>query len=256
MKDNNESESYRKITEPNYGSAGMIIMALIFVLEIELAGIAVGIFLNLYWNLFTLPFWSIFPSNSALYLRLALLPIILIIAMLLFIFVAAIIARILLKLMKKPEIGIFPADYNSKESKVYKRWSKRGSTRRIAFWMCYLIPVWEAQVVLLQLFGQCKIGKEVVISEKAHVDPELVELDDYAFIGLGASVLSHSIDGDTIEIAPVKIGKRVIVGAHAVINAGAEIGNDAIIASGAVVLKHQKIPPGTTWGGNPAKQLK
>ncbi|MCP4762369.1 MAG: hypothetical protein GY870_11360 [archaeon] len=256
MKDNIDMNSYRKITEPNYGSAGIAVMALIFVLEIEMGGITVGLFLNLYWLFFTLDFWSFLSSIWINSLRLALLPIILIIAMLLFIFVTAIIARILLKLMKKPEVGIFPADYKSKESKVYKRWSKRGSTRRIAIWMCYLIPVWEAQVVLLQLFGQCKIGKEVVISEKAHVDPELVELDDYAFIGLGASILTHSIDGDTIEFAPVKIGKRVIVGAHAVINAGAEIGDDAIIASGTIVLKHQKIPAGTTWGGNPAKQLK
>jgi hypothetical protein len=53
---------------------------------------------------------------------------------------------------------------------------------------------------------------------------------------------------------PVKIGNNVWVGAHATILQGVTIGDNAIIAAGAVVAKD--VPANVIVGGVPAKIIK
>jgi maltose O-acetyltransferase len=50
--------------------------------------------------------------------------------------------------------------------------------------------------------------------------------------------------------APIEIGDRVLIGANAVVLAGARIGDDAVIGAGAVVTGD--VPPGTLAVGVPA----
>ena len=52
------------------------------------------------------------------------------------------------------------------------------------------------------------------------------------------------------RIAPVRIGARVYIGAAALILPGTVIGDDAVIAAGAVVKG--EVPPGAVVAGNPA----
>jgi maltose O-acetyltransferase len=52
---------------------------------------------------------------------------------------------------------------------------------------------------------------------------------------------------------PVRIGKNVWIGAHAVILPGLEIGDDAIIGAGAVVTRN--VPPRTIVAGIPARSI-
>ncbi|MGD6818098.1 sugar O-acetyltransferase [Metabacillus sp. 113a] len=53
---------------------------------------------------------------------------------------------------------------------------------------------------------------------------------------------------------PVSIGDSVWIGGAAVINPGVTIGDHAVIAGGAVVVKD--VPPNCVVGGNPARVLK
>lgn len=53
---------------------------------------------------------------------------------------------------------------------------------------------------------------------------------------------------------PVHIGDNVWIGGRAVINPGVKIGNDVVIASGAIVTKD--IPDNVVVGGNPASVIK
>lgn len=53
---------------------------------------------------------------------------------------------------------------------------------------------------------------------------------------------------------PVKIGKNVWVGAHATILPGVTVGDNAVIAAGAVVTKD--VPAFAVVGGVPAKIIK
>ncbi|UCZ53456.1 acetyltransferase [Bacillus shivajii] len=53
---------------------------------------------------------------------------------------------------------------------------------------------------------------------------------------------------------PVTIGDNVWIGGRAVINPGVNIGNNVVVASGAVVTKD--VPDNIVVGGNPAKVMK
>ncbi|CAH2713067.1 Maltose O-acetyltransferase [Neobacillus rhizosphaerae] len=53
---------------------------------------------------------------------------------------------------------------------------------------------------------------------------------------------------------PVQIGDNVWIGGRAIINPGVKIGNNVVIASGAVVTKD--VPDNVVVGGNPARIIK
>jgi acetyltransferase-like isoleucine patch superfamily enzyme len=53
---------------------------------------------------------------------------------------------------------------------------------------------------------------------------------------------------------PTRLGDRVWIGANAVILKGVTIGDDAVVAAGAVVTKD--VAPGVTVGGVPARIIK
>ena len=64
--------------------------------------------------------------------------------------------------------------------------------------------------------------------------------------------------GDATLRRPFKfpiLGKRVTVGLMAVIFPGCRIGDDAVIAAGAILAKGTVVPPGEVWGGVPAAKI-
>ncbi len=69
-------------------------------------------------------------------------------------------------------------------------------------------------------------------------------------IGNDCSIAHNAI------IHGAKLHDRVLVGMGAVIMDYAEIGENSIIAAGAIVLSKTKVEPGSVWGGNPAKKIK
>ena len=57
-----------------------------------------------------------------------------------------------------------------------------------------------------------------------------------------------------LRCRPVHIGKNVWIGAGASVMPGVTVGDNAVIAGGAVVIKD--VEPDTVVGGNPAKVIK
>jgi len=104
-------------------------------------------------------------------------------------------------------------------------------------------------------FLGAKIGTNVAIAGKI-IEPSLVEIGDYSFLGADVVITAHSIENEKITFKKVRIGKNVTVGIRAVILPGVEIGNKSIIAAGAVVTKDTKIQPGEIWGGIPARKIR
>ncbi len=88
------------------------------------------------------------------------------------------------------------------------------------------------------------------------LDPHLTQIGDNSIVGHGAVVFAHVIEGEDYELAPVKLGSSVTIGANSVIMPDVHIGDGAIVACGSVVSKGARIPAGETWGGVPAKKLK
>ena len=104
------------------------------------------------------------------------------------------------------------------------------------------------------------LGKNVFINAGCKFqDQGGIFIDDGALIGHGVvlATLNHDMDPEKrqqLHPAPIHIGKRVWIGANATICSGVTIGDNAVVAAGAVVVKD--VPADTVVGGVPAKILK
>lgn len=104
------------------------------------------------------------------------------------------------------------------------------------------------------------IGKNVSAMNGVHLDPArpwLLSIGDDVCFSLGVVVLTH--DASTIlhtgytRLAPVSIGSRVFVGAHAIILPGVTIGDDVVIGAGSVVSRD--VPADSVVAGSPARRI-
>ena len=109
-------------------------------------------------------------------------------------------------------------------------------------------------------------GKNITIGDNVFInagckfqDQGGIIIEEGALIGHGVvlATLNHVIDPDKRQQlipAPIHIGKRVWIGANATITQGVTIGDNSIVAAGAVVTKD--VPPNTIVGGVPAKEIR
>ena len=104
------------------------------------------------------------------------------------------------------------------------------------------------------------LGRRVTIEARAHIDPDfpwLIRIGDETVVSFGVTILAH--DASTrrplgyTRVAPVAVGRRVFIGANAIILPGVTIGDDAIVGAGSVVSRD--VAPGTVVAGNPARPL-
>ena len=104
------------------------------------------------------------------------------------------------------------------------------------------------------------LGKNVFINSGCKFqDQGGIFIDDDALVGHGVVIatLDHDMDPEkrhALHPAPVHIGKKVWIGANATITSGVTIGDNAVVAAGAVVTKD--VPNDTIVGGVPAKPIK
>jgi acetyltransferase-like isoleucine patch superfamily enzyme len=111
---------------------------------------------------------------------------------------------------------------------------------------------------LLSLFHRMmgmRIGRRVLINTAIIADSNLIEIGDDTMIGGDATVVAHSAERGMLVMAPVKIGKRVTIGLMSVVFPGVTIGDDAVIASHAVLPKGTRVGAGEIWGGVPARKI-
>jgi carbonic anhydrase/acetyltransferase-like protein (isoleucine patch superfamily) len=93
-----------------------------------------------------------------------------------------------------------------------------------------------------------KIGRNVWISINVILEtacPELITIDDDAFIGIGVIVIAHFK-----ESRGVRIGKQAFIGPGVIILPEVEIGEGAVVTAGSVVTS--SVPAMTVVQGNPA----
>ena len=71
------------------------------------------------------------------------------------------------------------------------------------------------------------------------------------------ATLNHDLDPEnraSMIPAPVVIGKNVWIGSHVTVLAGVTVGDNSVIAAGAVVTKD--VPPSVVVAGVPARVIK
>ncbi|WP_435921857.1 maltose acetyltransferase domain-containing protein [Paenibacillus sp. DYY-L-2] len=115
---------------------------------------------------------------------------------------------------------------------------------------------------------RCDYGSNIYVGNHFYANFDCVILDvcevhigDYCFMAPGVHIYTATHPLNPAERnsgaefgKPVKIGNNVWIGGRAVIVPGVTIGDNAVIAAGAVVTKD--VPAGAIVGGNPAKIIK
>ena len=108
-------------------------------------------------------------------------------------------------------------------------------------------------------------GKNITIGNNVFInagckfqDQGGIFIDDGALIGHGVvlATLNHDLDPEKrqqLHPAPIRIGKRVWIGVNATVTQGVTIGDNAVVAAGAVV--NRDVPADTIVGGVPAKVI-
>jgi acetyltransferase-like isoleucine patch superfamily enzyme len=105
-----------------------------------------------------------------------------------------------------------------------------------------------------------KIGKNVFVNfDCTFLDLGGIIIDDNVMLAPKVSLLSegHPIavnDRQTLTVGKIHIKRNAWIGAHATILQGVTIGENAVVAAGAVVSKD--VPANTVVGGIPAKHIK
>ncbi|WP_428897660.1 maltose O-acetyltransferase [Parelusimicrobium proximum] len=124
------------------------------------------------------------------------------------------------------------------------------------------------ETIYIEPTFKCDYGSNIYIGENFYANYDCVMLDvckieigDNCLLGPGVHIYAatHPVRAEDrvkkIEFGKhVKIGDNVWVGGRAVINPGVSIGNNVVIASGAVVTKN--VPDNVVVAGNPARVLK
>ena len=105
------------------------------------------------------------------------------------------------------------------------------------------------------------IGKNTMISLGAKIDTHRgkVTIGDNCLITSGVKILSHDgasrmIDLNDFGYGEVIIGNNVFIGVNAVILRNVKIGDNSVVAAGAIVSRD--VSAQTVVAGNPAKVLK
>jgi len=96
-----------------------------------------------------------------------------------------------------------------------------------------------------------KIGNNTMIEGLVYIPP-LSRIGNNVFIGPSASLTNDPFPPSE-KLIGVTIKDNVIIGSRAVIKAGITVGENSVIAMGAVVTKD--VPADTVVGGVPAKEM-
>ena len=100
------------------------------------------------------------------------------------------------------------------------------------------------------------IGDQVMINTKFLHDHGLLSIGEGTLIGGDAVLSAHAAEQGHLVLSPIKVGKKCLIGQKSVLMPGVEVGDGAVVAAGAIVLKDTKIPAGEVWGGIPARRIR
>lgn len=131
--------------------------------------------------------------------------------------------------------------------------------RSVAWWPCHVGEGTRVGAGVL-IGALAHVGRECVLGDGTRVQggsylADAIEVGEDAFIGPGATVVNdrHPPARDRRRWRPPVIGARAVLGANSTVVGGVTVGDDAVLAAGAVAT--EDIPAGEVWAGVPARYL-
>ena len=85
------------------------------------------------------------------------------------------------------------------------------------------------------------------------VDPDMLQIDDEATVH--ALFQAHTFEDRVLKIDRIRIGRRATVGHGVVLLYGSDVGAEASVAAGSVVMKRERLTPGRAYAGCPTREI-
>ncbi|MDY6931390.1 MAG: acyltransferase [Halobacteriota archaeon] len=143
----------------------------------------------------------------------------------------------------------------------------KGIVGRIIQWCAMTrLPVTSRVRTALQRFRGVNIEKNVFMGGSCFLDPvrpDLITIEEWVSLAGNVTILTHSnptmplrdiLPNQGTTIAPVVVKRGAWIAVNCVILPGVTIGENSIVAAGAIVTKD--VPPYTIVAGVPAKEIK
>jgi len=108
--------------------------------------------------------------------------------------------------------------------------------------------------VLWRLIG-VRFGKRVFDDGVFISEPTLTVIGDECALNQQTILQCDSQEDGTYKSGPMTIGSGCTIGVGAFVHYGVTMGDGAVLAADSFLMKGETIPPGTRWGGNPAREL-
>lgn len=135
----------------------------------------------------------------------------------------------------------------------------RGGSVHLRLWTAERLAEYVGATSLtgswLERYGRAlgaKIGPEVDLHSLPPVTG-MLRLGRGCAVESEVDLSGHWLDGDRLEIGPVKVGAGAVVGTRSILFPGARVGKRAEVAPGSAVVG--QIPTGQRWAGAPAGKL-
>jgi non-ribosomal peptide synthetase-like protein len=109
--------------------------------------------------------------------------------------------------------------------------------------------------VIWRLLG-VRIGHRVFDDGCGIPEKTLVTIGDDTTLNLGSTIQCHSQEDGAFKSDRITIGAGCTVGIGAWVHYGVTMGDGAVLAPDAFLMKGEDVPPHTKWVGNPARDLR
>jgi len=108
--------------------------------------------------------------------------------------------------------------------------------------------------LLMKLLG-VKTGKRIWMNTTDITEFDMVTIGDDAALNADCGPQTHLFEDRVMKIGAVKIGARSSIGAGTIILYDSEVGDDTKIEALSLVMKGERLAPGTDWTGSPVRPL-
>jgi non-ribosomal peptide synthetase-like protein len=104
---------------------------------------------------------------------------------------------------------------------------------------------------VLRLLG-VRVGRRLYDDGCGMPERSLIRLGDDCTLNAGSTLQPHSQEDASFKSDHITLGSGCTVGVGAWVHYAVTMGDGAVVAPDAFVMKGEEVPPGTVWSGNPA----
>src|SRR6266702_2367485 len=100
-----------------------------------------------------------------------------------------------------------------------------------------------------------RIGKRV-FDDCTHIpEPTLTAIGDDCVLNYRSKIQCHSQEDGTFKADRTTLGAGCTLGVDALVHYGVTMGDGAVLATDAFLMKGEEVPAHTRWAGNPAREM-